>query len=110
MSKNVQEINSNQRKKIHLAAVIVNNFSNHMFCLGKRILEKEKLSFDILKPLISSTCENAMEDPEKSQIVKYVAGEEKYYKNMISLTITSKVLEFRLFLCILTTSQQPGRY
>jgi len=92
LSKNVQEINSHQRKTIHLAAVMVNNFSNHMFCLGKRILEKEKLSFDILKPLISSTCENAMEDPEKSQTGPSVRRDKTTIKEHLEILNTNKDL------------------
>lgn len=51
----VYEINDEQRAILHVAAVFVNNFSNHLFHIGATICEKEKLSFDILKPLIQET-------------------------------------------------------
>ena len=40
---------------MHLAAVFVNNFTNYLFQIGSDILEKEDLSFDLLKPLIHET-------------------------------------------------------
>lgn len=49
------EINDEQRAILHVAAVFVNNFSNHLFHIGATICEQESLSFDILKPLIQET-------------------------------------------------------
>lgn len=57
ISKNVYEINSNQRQKLHLAAVFSNNFSNHMFKIGQDICNENGFSFDILKPLLIETVE-----------------------------------------------------
>jgi len=55
ISENVLEISSQKRVKLHLAAVFVNNFTNHLYRIGSEILEKEGLSFDLLKPLIIET-------------------------------------------------------
>jgi len=55
ISKQVFEITSEQRKTIHLAAVFVNNFSNHMFQLASEICSENEVSFDLLKPLIEET-------------------------------------------------------
>ncbi|MFD1316048.1 Rossmann-like and DUF2520 domain-containing protein [Namhaeicola litoreus] len=55
ISKNVYEINSNQREKLHLAAVFANNFSNHMFKIANDLSEENNFSFDILKPLLLET-------------------------------------------------------
>ncbi|TDS53834.1 Rossmann-like and DUF2520 domain-containing protein [Myroides indicus] len=54
-SEKVYKINSEQRKAIHLAAVFVNNFTNHMYILGEEICKENKVPFDILKPLIAET-------------------------------------------------------
>ncbi len=54
-SKNVVEMESDQRKRLHLAAVIVNNFSNHLYCLSQEYLNKHKITFDHLLPLIKET-------------------------------------------------------
>lgn len=57
ISKSVYEISSKQRKSLHLAAVFVNNFSNHLYHIGNDICEENGVSFDILKPLIAETVE-----------------------------------------------------
>jgi len=57
ISDTVYEISSEQRKSIHLAAVFVNNFTNHIYQIGKDICEENGVPFDILKPLISETAE-----------------------------------------------------
>ncbi|MDF1517888.1 MAG: F420-dependent NADP oxidoreductase [Lutibacter sp.] len=55
MSKNCYRINSNQRKSLHLAAVFVNNFVNHLYHIGHEICEQNKVPFEILLPLILET-------------------------------------------------------
>lgn len=55
ISKNVQKINSEQRRTIHLAAVFACNFSNHFYAIADTILTSKGLSLDILKPLIEET-------------------------------------------------------
>lgn len=55
ISNNVYEIDSNQRKSLHVAAVFVNNFTNHLFQIGNEICDENGVSFEILKPLILET-------------------------------------------------------
>ena len=55
ISDSVHKITSEERKKLHLAAAWVNNFSNHLFHLAANYLESQNLSFDLLKPLIMET-------------------------------------------------------
>lgn len=54
-SERVYKISSVQRQSIHLAAVFVNNFTNHLFKLGEDICKENMVPFDILKPLILET-------------------------------------------------------
>lgn len=57
LSNSVNQINSEERKTLHLAAVFVNNFVNHLYAVGADILHYKKLDFDLLKPLIRETAE-----------------------------------------------------
>lgn len=57
ISKAVFPINSEQRKALHVAAVFVNNFTNHLYQIGNEICEENQVPFDILKPLIQETAE-----------------------------------------------------
>lgn len=57
ISKAVFPINSEQRKALHVAAVFVNNFTNHLYQIGHEICEENKVPFEILKPLIQETAD-----------------------------------------------------
>lgn len=55
LSTNVRLLDSEKRKEIHLAAVFVCNFTNHMYAIAAEILETKGIPFDVLIPLISET-------------------------------------------------------
>lgn len=55
ISDTVMEVSSKQRKDLHLAAVFVNNFTNHLYQIGHEICEKSQISFAVLEPLILET-------------------------------------------------------
>ncbi|MCH7535524.1 MAG: DUF2520 domain-containing protein [Bacteroidetes bacterium] len=55
LSGNVREISFEKRKMLHLSAVFVCNFTNHMYTIASDLLEKEGLSFDLILPLIKET-------------------------------------------------------
>ena len=55
ISNTVYKINSEQRKALHIAAVFVSNFVNHLYQIGNDICIENDLPFDILKPLIQET-------------------------------------------------------
>ena len=73
LSDKVFEINSIQRKSLHVSAVFVNNFVNHLYKLGNDICTENNVPFEILKPLIQETAnkilflspENAQTGPAK---------------------------------------------
>lgn len=68
ISENVHHIDSEQRKKLHLAAVFVNNFTNYLYSIGEEICLDEGLSFDLLKPLISETADKIQNmSPKEAQ-------------------------------------------
>jgi len=64
----VHFIDTDRRRLLHVAAVFVCNFVNHMFTAGKKISEKAGLPFKVLQPLINETVLKALETgPENSQ-------------------------------------------
>jgi predicted short-subunit dehydrogenase-like oxidoreductase (DUF2520 family) len=68
ISKRVQKISSENRRALHVAAVFAANFTNHMLTISKEIMLKNKLNFDLLKPLIAETLNKGLTlGPEKSQ-------------------------------------------
>lgn len=50
-------VDSKQRQNMHLAAVFVCNFVNHLYHIGHEICSQKQLPFDILKPLIQETAD-----------------------------------------------------
>ena len=65
ISENVQLMNSEKRKYLHIAAVFANNFSNYMFNVAEEILSSHNISYDLLKPLIKQTCSKAISNLPK---------------------------------------------
>lgn len=64
----VQSISSEQRKALHVAAVFVCNFVNHLYKIGHAICEENQLSFDLLKSLIQETAQKIIElTPQNAQ-------------------------------------------
>ena len=53
----IYTINSEQRKKLHLAAVFACNFSNYMYDIASQILDDSAIQFEIIQPLIAETAE-----------------------------------------------------
>lgn len=77
MSKNVQLVNSDQRKKLHLAAVIACNFSNHFYGLANDVLKENGMDVSLLLPLIRQTAEIVKSgDPHAHQTGPAARGDE----------------------------------
>jgi predicted short-subunit dehydrogenase-like oxidoreductase (DUF2520 family) len=52
---NVLQAGDDARRKLHVAAVVVNNFTNHLYALADDYCRKEGLDFKQLLPLIEET-------------------------------------------------------
>ncbi len=55
ISQTVYLVSSEERMKLHLAAVFSCNFTNHLLGIAKAILDEEEIPFDLLRPLINET-------------------------------------------------------
>jgi predicted short-subunit dehydrogenase-like oxidoreductase (DUF2520 family) len=62
LSGNVHLINSENRKMLHLSAVFASNFTNFMHVVAEELLDDQKISFDLLRPLIRQTVQNTRMD------------------------------------------------
>lgn len=61
LSGHVVEAGSDQRAKLHLAAVFACNFTNYMYAVGEELAQEAGFGFDILKPLIGETAAKAID-------------------------------------------------
>jgi len=57
VSNSVYDIDSKQRRILHLAAVFANNFPNYLYTIAQRILTQKGLDIDLIRPLILETAE-----------------------------------------------------
>ncbi len=68
LSENIIHMASDKRKYLHLAAVFACNFTNHMYTLAAKILEKQEINWHILQPLIDETANKLYSmNPENAQ-------------------------------------------
>ncbi|MDM8159421.1 DUF2520 domain-containing protein [Labilibaculum sp. K2S] len=78
ISNSVHLINSEQRKQLHLAAVFTCNFTNHMYCIGQKLLQEKDVDFELLKPLIAETAQKVLQlDPMSAQTGPAVRFDEE---------------------------------
>ncbi len=59
----VTEAADDTRLKLHIAAVLVNNFTNHLYALAEDYCKKEAIDFKQLLPLIDETASRIKEIP-----------------------------------------------
>jgi predicted short-subunit dehydrogenase-like oxidoreductase (DUF2520 family) len=57
LSSTVSRAGDDERLKLHVAAVIVSNFTNHLYALAEDFCKKEEVDFKMLAPLIRETAE-----------------------------------------------------
>ena len=105
ISNKVYKINSVQRKAIHVSAVFVCNFVNHMYVLGNEICQENQIPFDILKPLIKETASKieilspieAQTGPAKREDISTINKHLNFLKNEnqkdIYKTITKSIID-----------------
>lgn len=58
-----QVVNDQQRLRMHVSAVWVNNFPNLMYSIAFQLCKENKLSFELLLPLIKETCLRLVPEP-----------------------------------------------
>lgn len=101
ISSKVIEADSEQRFHLHVAAVMSNNFVNHLFTLSEAYLHQHQLDFQLLHPLIEETIRKmkvngpkfSQTGPAKRQdsiiIEKHLAALTGYTKEMYNIMTQS---------------------
>ena len=68
LSQRVFHATSEQRRRLHIAAVFACNFANHLWTLADDVLRDAELPFDVMLPLISTTVDKLKRlSPAESQ-------------------------------------------
>lgn len=68
ISPKVSISSDSERTKIHVAAVVVNNFTNYLFAVAEDYCAKENIDFSLLLPIIQETAER----------IKYVSAKDVF--------------------------------
>lgn len=93
ISSKVHILADTERRKMHLAAVMANNFTNHLFDLMKQFTHQNELDFSLLKPIIDSTIENAINgDPNLLQTGPAIRRDHKTLQAHQQLLTHNKTL------------------
>ena len=86
ISENVLKADASQRQMLHLNAVIVNNFTNHLLTIAQKLSEENKLPFEILQPIIEQTfIQSKYILPSESQTGPAIRKDEVTIQKHISL-------------------------
>ncbi|MCW5520482.1 DUF2520 domain-containing protein [Aureitalea sp. L0-47] len=94
ISEKVKVISSEERKKLHLAAVFASNFPNHLYHMASEILGEHQLDFDLLKPLIAETADKIQSlPPVDAQTGPARRGDENTIENHLHLLTNSRFRE-----------------
>lgn len=57
LTEQIYQLNSEKRKKLHLAGITINNFTNHLLALANNYLTDNNIDTSILLPLLNETIE-----------------------------------------------------
>lgn len=91
ISSKVYAIDSEERKKIHLAAVFACNFTNYMYTISEDILKKNRIDFDILKPLIQETAKKILKNtPQEMQTGPAVRKDQNIMQDHLDMLSNQK--------------------
>lgn len=106
VSNSVYLINGNQRKALHVSAVFVCNFANHLFTIGNTICVENNIPFEILQPLIKETAEKIQSlSPSEAQTGPAIRNDQKTIEKHIDFLTNENQKEIYK---ILTKSIQNG--
>lgn len=107
IGKKIYRINSEQRKRLHVAAVFVNNFTNHMYKVGADICNEHQVPFEILQPLIQETAQKITElSPDVAQTGPAKRNDQKTIQDHLALLNAEQQEIYKL---ITKSIQQNGK-
>ncbi|HET6723164.1 MAG TPA: Rossmann-like and DUF2520 domain-containing protein [Chitinophagaceae bacterium] len=84
--KHVSQAGDDVRSKLHVAAVFVNNFTNHLYALAENYCKKEGIDFKELFPLIEETISRIKDiSPSNSQTGPAARNDEETIEKHLKL-------------------------
>lgn len=94
LSEHVYEASSAQRRYLHLAAVLVCNFTNHLYSLASDLLTRNGLPFEAMLPLIDETARKVHTlAPREAQTGPAVRGDKAVIDSHLDLLSDTPALQ-----------------
>ena len=94
LTTHIHEADSQQRKSLHVAAVISCNFVNHCYALAQRWLEQQGLPFEAMLPLIDETARKVHQlKPTEAQTGPAIRGDQQVIQSHLKLLASSPQLQ-----------------
>jgi predicted short-subunit dehydrogenase-like oxidoreductase (DUF2520 family) len=95
LSSNVNIADSQQRERLHLSGIFVNNFVNYFYSMGSQLIKNAGFGFEVLKPLILETAMKAIEsnNPMASQTGPAVRNNTEIIKKHIQLLASNPEIQ-----------------
>ena len=107
LGSSIHFIDSTQRKALHIAAVFVNNFVNHLYTVGAQLCEEHQVPFSVLQPLIAETADKIKTlSPQQAQTGPAVRGDQLVINE--HLNQLTKSTQKKLYSLISAAIQQHG--
>lgn len=104
----VAEAGDDDRLKLHVAAVIVSNFTNHLYSLAEDYCKKEGLDFKQLLPLIEETALRIRAiSPKEAQTGPAIRHDKETIQKHLELLKAHPQLK-NIYLLMTESIQQPG--
>jgi predicted short-subunit dehydrogenase-like oxidoreductase (DUF2520 family) len=108
VSPKVYDLSDEDRLTLHVAAVFVNNFVNHLFKIGSEIVGKQDLPFDVLLPLIEETVHKIRQNPpSEMQTGPAKRGDDSVIEKHLAF-IEKHTPQYDLLYTLLSTSINPN--
>ena len=88
------ETDAEQRKYIHLAAVLTSNFANHLLGKAATMLKEHSIDYHILQPLVEATIQKAFtKHPFEVQTGPAIRNDDSTVKKHLSLIQSDSLLQ-----------------
>jgi predicted short-subunit dehydrogenase-like oxidoreductase (DUF2520 family) len=102
------ETNAEQRRYIHLAAVLTSNFANHLLGLAASLLQKHSIDYHILQPLVEATIRKAFtKNPFEVQTGPAIRNDQSTLDKHLGLLANEPLLQ-KIYSNISESIQKTG--
>ncbi len=96
LSQRVFHATSEQRRRLHIAAVFACNFANHLWTLADDVLRDAELPFDVMLPLISTTVDKLKRlSPAESQTGPAMRRDHRVMQSHMAMLDKDKALIYK---------------